>query len=102
MLESIRRFADSHWRDGVEILILAAIVYYGYRYFRATRGARILSGLLLIFIALTLLSQALQLVVIGWLLKSFSVVLALALVVIFQPELRRAIIVVEKKYARGM
>ena len=91
MFETIRRFAEGHWRDGIEILILAVIVYYGYRYFRATRGARILSGLLLIFIALTLLSQLLQLAVIGWLIKSLSVVLALALVVIFQPELRRAL-----------
>ncbi len=91
MFESIRKFAEDHWRDGIEILILAVIVYHGYRYFRATRGARILSGLLLIFIALTLLSQILQLAVIGWLLKSFSVVLALSLVVIFQPELRRAL-----------
>lgn len=91
MIENLIQFAEEHWRDGIEILILAVIVYYGYRYFRATRGARILSGLLFLFIILTLLSQVLNLVVIGWLLKSFSVVLAIALVVIFQPELRRAL-----------
>lgn len=91
MFDSILKFAEDHWRDGIEIPILAVIVYYGYRYFRATRGARILSGLLLIFIALTLLSQILQLAVIGWLVKSIFAFLALALVVIFQPELRRAL-----------
>jgi len=84
-------FASKHWRDAVEILILWFLVYQGYIYFRATRAARILTGLLLLLIALTLLSAALELEVIEWLLKSVSVFLAIALVVIFQPELRRAL-----------
>ncbi len=83
--------AGSHWRSVVEILILWLLVYQGYLYFRATRAARILTGLLLLLIALTLLSAALKLEVIEWLLKSVSVFLAVALVVIFQPELRRAL-----------
>jgi len=83
-------FAD-HWRDAVEILILSVLVYQAYVYFRATRAARILTGLLLILIGLTLLSAALKLDVIEWLLKSLSVFLAIALVVIFQPELRRGL-----------
>ncbi len=91
MFDQVIEFANAHWRDAIEILILGAAVYYGYRYFRATRGARILSGLVLLFIILTLLSQILQLAVIGWLIKSFSVFLAIAMVVIFQPELRRAL-----------
>ena len=35
-------FLNEHWRNGVEILILAALAYHGYLFFRATRGARIL------------------------------------------------------------
>jgi len=38
-----------------------------------------------------LISTLLNLVVIGWIVRSFSVFLAVALVVIFQPELRRAL-----------
>ncbi len=84
-------FLRDHWRDAVEIFILAILVYNGYIYFRATRASRILTGLLLVIIGLTLLSAALQLDVIEWLLKSLSVFLAVALVVIFQPELRRGL-----------
>lgn len=80
-----------YWRDGLTILILWVICYHIYTYFRATRGARIFSGLMGIWIALTVISQFLDLVIISWLLKSFSVFLALGLVVIFQPELRRAL-----------
>lgn len=89
--EQVWLFIKDHWRDGIEILILAVIVYNAYKYFRATRGARILVGLLVSFIALTLISQLLELAVLSWIIKSFSVFLAVALVVIFQPELRRAL-----------
>lgn len=91
MLEAIGRFLGDTWRSGVEIAILAVVLYYTYLYLRGTHGARILIGLALVFLTLTLVSQLLNLVVIGWLLRSMSVFLAIALVVIFQPELRRAL-----------
>src|SRR6185369_9480779 len=48
-------------------------------------------GLAIIFLTLTLISTLLNLVVIGWIVRSLSAFLALASVVIFQPELRRAL-----------
>lgn len=90
-MEELSNIISLHWRDGVEILILAALLYYGFLYFRATRGARILTGLIVLFVALTLLARFLQLEVITSLLRSLSIFLAIALVVIFQPELRRAL-----------
>ena len=87
LLEAI----ENHWRDGVEIIILAALAYHGYVFFKATRGARILTGLLVLLLSLTLISQFLQLTVINWLLQHLSVFLAIALVIIFQPELRRVL-----------
>lgn len=80
-----------YWTSGLEILILAAILYYIYLYLRGTHGARILIGLALVFLTLTFISQVLDLAVLGWLLRSFSVFMAIALVVLFQPELRRAL-----------
>lgn len=79
------------WRSAIEITILAFLLYYGYRFFRSTRGARILTGLLMLLMGLTLVSQLLELEVINSLLQSFSVFFALGLVVIFQPELRRVL-----------
>ncbi|MEO0446309.1 MAG: TIGR00159 family protein, partial [Verrucomicrobiota bacterium] len=84
-------FLREHWRDGLEILILTILVYQAYIYFRATRAVRILTGLLLVLFLLTLLSSALKLDVIEWLMKSILAFLAVALVVIFQPELRRGL-----------
>ena len=79
------------WRSAFEIVLLTVVIYYGYLYFRGTRGAKVLTGLAIVFLALTLISTLLKLAVIGWIIRSFSVFLAIALVVIFQPELRRAL-----------
>jgi diadenylate cyclase len=84
-------FIRQHWRDAVEIFLLAVLLYHGYRVLRATRGARILTGLLVLLLGLTLVSQLLELKVMNWILEKISVFLAIALVVIFQPELRRVL-----------
>lgn len=75
-----------------EILILWVAFYQVYRAFHATRGANILLGLLSCFMVLAFLTGLLRLTVLAWLLKSiFAPGLAVALVVIFQPELRMAL-----------
>jgi diadenylate cyclase len=76
------------WRNVMEILILAVGIYYAYRFLRRTRGAPIVNGLL-ILLALTFLATVLQLEVLTWLLRGFFGLSAVALLIIFQPELRR-------------
>lgn len=91
MIQQLTAFWLDKWRSVVEIILLSVGIYYGYLYFRGTRGAKVLTGLAIVFLTLTLISQLLNLVVIGWIIRSFSVFLAVALVVIFQPELRRGL-----------
>jgi diadenylate cyclase len=91
MIQTLTQFFIDRWRSAIEIVLLSVGIYYGYLYFRGTRGAKVLTGLAIVFLTLTLISQLLNLVVIGWIIRSFSVFLAIALVVIFQPELRRAL-----------
>lgn len=91
MMQQILQLWLDKWRGLFEILLLSVGIYYGYLYFRGTRGAKVLTGLAIVFLTLTLISQLLNLMVIGWIVRSFSVFLAVALVVIFQPELRRGL-----------
>src|SRR2546426_1061135 len=91
MWEQALDFAKENWRSAIEIALLWAAIYYSYLYFRGTRGAKVLTGLAVIFLTLTLISQLLQLVVISWIIRSLTAFLAVALVIIFQPELRRAL-----------
>jgi len=85
------QFLQDHWRDGVEILILWIGIYQLYRAFRATRGANILVGIVMILAIATSLAFIFQLKVIAWILTRAVIYGALALVVIFQPELRSAL-----------
>src|SRR5260221_14358012 len=91
MIHEFTQLWFEKWRSAVEILLLSVVIYYGYLYFRGTRGAKVLTGLAIVFLTLTLISQLLNLVVISFIIRSFSVFLAVALVVIFQPELRRGL-----------
>ena len=91
MIQQVVQLWLEKWRGLFEIILLSVGIYYGYLYFRGTRGAKVLTGLAIVFLTLTLISQLLNLTVIGWIIRSFSVFLAVALVVIFQPELRRGL-----------
>lgn len=87
----IWEYIQDNWQTPVEILILTIFLYQVFLNFRATRAARILTGLLIVLVVLTFLSQMLDLKVIGSLIRSFYLIFSVALVVIFQPELRRAL-----------
>ncbi|MEK7948909.1 diadenylate cyclase CdaA [Luteolibacter soli] len=84
-------FVRLHWRDGIEILILAIAIYQIFRAFRATRGARILVGLVVILVAITLLLRLFEFAVISWLVTRAAILLVFAVPIIFQPELRNAL-----------
>src|ERR1019366_4397552 len=82
---------QSLWRPGslLEILILAVGIYYAFRFVRGTRGAPVVTGFLVVLLALVLVSFLLKLRVLQYLLGGFSAFTVLAVLVIFQPELRR-------------
>ncbi|TAE76508.1 MAG: TIGR00159 family protein [Verrucomicrobia bacterium] len=85
------KFLSDHWRDGIEILILAVAIYQIFRAFRATRGARILVGLVVILVAVTLLLRLFEFAVISWIITRAALLLVFAVPIIFQPELRNAL-----------
>jgi diadenylate cyclase len=79
----------AHWRDVLEVLILTVGIYYALRFVRGTRGAPVVTGFLVLLMALVLVSVLLKLEVLKYLLGVFSAFSVMAVVVIFQPELRR-------------
>jgi diadenylate cyclase len=84
-------------RDGVEIAILALTIYFILRLLGKTRGAGIVRGLGLISIVLFLVAQVViasfDLTVLGRVLDYLLTTVLLGLLVIFQPELRRGLMV---------
>jgi len=76
-------------RSLIEIFILATGIYSMWKLFRGTRGARVLAGFGVILATMSLLAVVLRLTVIEKLLSFSPAFLITALVIIFQPELRR-------------
>lgn len=76
--------------DIIDILIVAFVIYKVLGLIRQTRAEQLLKGVLLLVIA-TFLSDLLNLHALNWLLKSIVAMGAVALLVVFQPELRRAL-----------
>ena len=76
--------------DVLDILIVAFIVYKVLGFIRETRAEQLAKGLVILVI-ITLLSRLLHLYTLNWILSGVMTVGLVALVVIFQPELRRAL-----------
>ena len=76
--------------DMVDILIVAIVIYNIIKHFRNTRAAQLLKGIAIIF-GLTYIAEWLQLNVISFILENTMQVGFIALIIIFQPELRRGL-----------
>ncbi|HBC85987.1 MAG TPA: TIGR00159 family protein [Lentisphaeria bacterium] len=74
----------------LEVLILAVLIYYGLYFLRGTRAANVLAGIVIALLLLTLATDFLKFEVLTELLNGLWMIFPLALVVIFQPEIRRA------------
>ena len=73
----------------MEILILTGAIYYAFSFVRGTRGFSILTGFLVVLLTIAIVSSFLELTVLRALVGTFSAFFAVAVLVIFQPELRR-------------
>ncbi len=86
----------------LEILVLALLFHFTFQFFQGTRGAQVLTGLVVIVLLLTGLTRLFRMEALYWLLQRFSVYLAIALLIIFQPEIRRALAEVGKPPLLGV
>lgn len=77
--------------DVVDILAVAFVLYSLYKIFKGTRAAQLLSGIL-ILILLSVIVRWAELHGMSWLLANLSTVWVIAVVILFQPELRRILI----------
>ncbi|MBR1523518.1 MAG: diadenylate cyclase CdaA [Lachnospiraceae bacterium] len=76
--------------DYVEILIIAFVVYEVMVWIRDTRAWSLMRGIVVI-VAFVLLAYLFQMTTILWLVRNGLSVLLMAVLIIFQPELRRAL-----------
>lgn len=78
------------WRDVIDILAVAFIIYKIYDLIKGTRAVQVLKGLA-ILVVVTFLAQILRLYTLSWLLKNIWAIWVIAVMILFQPELRRTL-----------
>lgn len=83
-------FVNIRLLDILDILIVAAVLYKLIKIIRGTRAVQLIQGLAVIFIAAAI-SRWLELYTINWLLRNTITLILVALPIVFQPELRRAL-----------
>ncbi|BAM04009.1 diadenylate cyclase CdaA [Phycisphaera mikurensis] len=90
-----------YFREGwyyvlIELAVIWVVVYLIFRFLRGTRGARVVKGAALILISGTLAVQVLggdeKLARLNFLYSNFLAFASVMLVIVFQPELRRALV----------
>lgn len=76
--------------DIIDIIIVAFVVYKLLGFIRETRAEQLVKGLVLLVVA-TFLSDFFHLYTLNWLLRGIMTIGLVAIVVVFQPELRRGL-----------
>ena len=86
-MESILPFLKAALQVAILFIVINQVLYY----LRNTRGSLVLSGILIGIMALTIVANPLDLLEIKHILSNLYGSALLALIIIFQPELRRAL-----------
>ncbi len=76
--------------DIVEIIIIAVLVYYLIKWVKNTKAWMLLKGIL-VLVAFILVAELLNMNTILWIVENSISVLAIAAIIVFQPELRKAL-----------
>ncbi|HHY06270.1 MAG TPA: TIGR00159 family protein [Clostridia bacterium] len=74
----------------LDILIVAFVIYKLMMIIKGTRAVQLIKGLFVLLLA-SLVSETFGFTTVAWILDQFSKVLVIALPIVFQPELRRAL-----------
>lgn len=83
-------FANIRIRDIVDILIVAVVIYKLFTLIKETRAEQLIKGIGVLLV-LTKVSEWLELYTINWILANAMTVGTLAILIVFQPELRRGL-----------
>ena len=88
--DNLRLLLSMSLSDVLDVLVVAVAVYAGISFIRRTNSIRVAQGILLLVVALGLAS-ILKLSLTSFILRQVFEIGVLAMVVVFQPEIRRAL-----------
>ncbi len=87
-----RIYSNIRIRDIVDIVIVAIVLYNLFKLIRETRAEQLVKGIFAIFVFEKISGEGwLELYTINWILKNTMTVGVIAILIVFQPELRRGL-----------
>jgi diadenylate cyclase len=84
------------WQDGVDIILVAIIIYQVVLVLRGTQAVQVLAGLFLLFVAY-LVARQLEFYTLEWLLNIIVKSFVLIIIILFQADIRRVLSQMGKK-----
>lgn len=85
-------FLNIRIRDIIDIVIVAVVFYKVFKLIRETRAEQLIKGIFAIFVFEKISGEGwLELYTINWILKNTMTVGVIAILIVFQPELRRGL-----------
>lgn len=78
---------EMEWRDVIDVLLLAALLFLLYRFVRNRRAGRVLAGLVIVAV-LGAAATVAELTALGYIVRLFASAFSFCFVLIFQPEIR--------------
>jgi diadenylate cyclase len=83
-------FQNLRWQDGLDIILVAIIIYQVVLILKGTQAIQILAGLFLLFLAY-LVARQMELFTLEWLLDGVVRNLLLIVIILFQADIRRVL-----------
>ncbi len=93
-------FLEIGWTDILDIVVVTFIFYRLYLVMRGTIAIQIFVGLLVI-VAGSFVASSLELKAVSWILKTLADVWVIAFIILFQPELRRLLVLLGRGRLMG-
>src|SRR4030067_1582173 len=83
-------FSLIRWQDILDIFLVSVILYRVLLIMKGTKAARMLTGLAFLFLAFVL-SKYSGLYTVDWIIQSLWAQIVLAIIILFQPEIRKTL-----------
>lgn len=81
-------------KDFIDILLVAILLYYSYKVMRSSGSINVFAGILIFVVIWLLVTQVLEMRLLGSILDKFVSVGVLVLVILFQDEIRRFLLLI--------
>jgi diadenylate cyclase len=84
-------FSGFNWENALEIAFITLVLFWLLRLLRGTSAMTVVKGISLVTVVVVVLSRALDSIVFDWIVNNAIAVIVLFILIVFQPEFRRAL-----------